>query len=129
MTAPLSRAAALLIFPALLALAALRADGPAAKPSGKLDYNRDVRPILSDACFACHGPDAKQRKADLRLDRRDAAVEHGALAPGKPGDSELFHRLVTAEKGKLMPPAKSGKKLTPEQIATLKRWIEEGASY
>ena len=98
MTAPLSRALPSCLFPAaLFALASLRADGPAAKPTGKLDFNRDVRPILSDNCFACHGPDAKQRKAKLRLDTRDeAAVKHGdAIVPGKPAESELIRALVT----------------------------------
>jgi mono/diheme cytochrome c family protein len=127
MPAPLSRAA--LVVAAALSLPSLRADGPASNPSAKLDYNRDVRPILTDACFACHGPDAKQRKADLRLDLRDAAVKHGALVPGNSAESELVRRLTTGEKNKLMPPVKSGKKLTPEQITTLRRWVDEGASY
>ncbi|MFO0845071.1 MAG: PSD1 and planctomycete cytochrome C domain-containing protein [Gemmataceae bacterium] len=127
MSAPLTRAFALSLLP--VCLATVRADGPAAKPPGQLDYNRDVRPILRDACFACHGPDAKQRKADLRLDQRDAAVRHGALVPGKSGESEVYQRLVTDEKAKRMPPAKFGKSLSPDQVATLKRWIDEGASY
>ena len=100
-----------------------------AAPPARIDFNRDIRPILSNNCFQCHGPDAKQRKADLRLDQRDAAVRHGALVPGKSGESEVFQRLVTDEKSKRMPPAKFGKVLTPEQVATLKRWIDEGASY
>jgi hypothetical protein len=120
----------LFLFPVVLCLAALRADGPAVKPSSKIDFNRDIRPILSDNCFACHGPDAKKRKADLRLDTREAVSKHeGLLVPGKAAESELYNRLITPDKNKLMPPAKSGKKLTSAQIALLKRWIEEGGSF
>ncbi len=128
MIAPLFRVVALCCILCLL-LSSLHADGPAVKSESKLDFNRDIRPILSDACFACHGPDAKQRKANLRLDEREAAVKQGSLIPGKSAESEVYLRLISPEKGKQMPPPKSGKKLTAEQIAILKRWIDEGASY
>src|SRR5262247_2197528 len=63
--------------------------GNAAAPAGKIEYNRDIRPILAENCFACHGPDSAARKANLRLDKRDMAVEAGIIKPGKPDESEL----------------------------------------
>ena len=66
---------------------------PAVRAAGKLEYNRDVRPILAENCFACHGPDSAARKADLRLDRREAAIESGAITPGDPEASELIARI------------------------------------
>lgn len=91
----------------------------------KVDFNRDVRPILADHCFACHGPDEKTRKAGVRLDVREgaAAVLKGNL------DSELIKRIVTTEKSEKMPPEKSGKPLSPAQVATLKAWVAQGAEY
>jgi hypothetical protein len=101
------------------------------KPVG---FARDVRPILSDNCFACHGPDDKARKAGLRLDTQEGAfgeTESGARAvvPGKPGESELIARIESHDPDQQMPPRKSGKQLTPEQIAVLKRWVEQGATW
>jgi hypothetical protein len=95
----------------------------------KLDFNRDVRPILSENCLACHGPDEKKRKAELRLDVRDVAVGAGAVVPGKPDASELLRRVAAKDPGEVMPPPATGKKLTPEQTAVLRRWIAEGAEY
>lgn len=97
-------------------------------------FNRDIRPILSDACFQCHGPDERQRKAGLRLDLKDAATqpaESGAIAivPGKPTDSELLKRLLSSDDSLRMPPPNSGKKITPQQIELLKRWVADGAEY
>jgi Protein of unknown function (DUF1553)/Protein of unknown function (DUF1549)/Planctomycete cytochrome C len=108
--------------------------GVAAAADGKLDFSRDIRPILADACFSCHGPDANKRQAGLRLDIRDEALkaaESGAVAivPGKPGESALVSRILAADESERMPPADSQKKLTAEQKALLKRWIEEGAAY
>ena len=97
--------------------------------AGKLEYNRDVRPILAEACFACHGPDSAARKADLRLDQRDAAIQAGAITPGKPDTSSLIERIHTDEKSELMPPPKTNKKLTAAQKAVLRQWITEGADY
>jgi hypothetical protein len=91
-----------------------------------IDFNRDVRPILSENCFRCHGPDEKERKAKLRLDTRDAALGHGAIVAGQPRQSELIAR-IGADGDKRMPPPKAGKSLTPAQIATLTRWVAEGA--
>ncbi|MCZ2343475.1 MAG: PSD1 and planctomycete cytochrome C domain-containing protein, partial [Bacteroidales bacterium] len=94
-----------------------------------LDFNRDVRPILSNTCFACHGPDENARKADLRLDTRTDAIASGVLVPGKPDASELLRRVLTNEADELMPPAKTGKKLTAAEKETLRRWIAQGAPY
>jgi len=92
-------------------------------------YNRDVRPILADNCFACHGPDSASRKADLRLDRREAAVDSGAITPGKPAESEVIRRIMTDNADELMPPATSHKKLSAAQKDMLTRWIAAGAEY
>jgi hypothetical protein len=103
---------------------------PEAAPAAKVDFNRDVRPILSSYCFQCHGPDEKTRKAKLRLDIREDAVKAGAFVPGKPEESELFKRIHTDDADLRMPPPKLKKPpLTPENISLLKRWIAEGASY
>ncbi len=100
----------------------------------KVDFNRDIRPILSDNCFACHGPDAKQRKAKLRLDTRDGALaklrggDH-AIVPGKIEESTLIERISSDDPGQRMPPAKTGKHLTAQQIELFRRWIAQGAPY
>jgi mono/diheme cytochrome c family protein len=99
--------------------------------AGSLRYNRDVRPILAENCFACHGPDSAARKADLRLDKFAAAtaVKDGsaAIVPGKPDASEMVQRITG--KGPMMPPPAGHKSLTTAQIAVLKRWIADGALY
>jgi len=95
----------------------------------RLQFNRDIRPILTENCYYCHGPDQNHRKADLRLDVREAAVEEGAIVPGKPEASEVISRLFTADADELMPPPDSHKKLSPEEKAILKRWVAEGAEY
>ena len=99
-----------------------------------LEFNRDIRPILSDNCFACHGPDEKTRQAGLRLDvaehaKAKLASGSTALVPGKLGESELARRIGTTDPSEQMPPAESGKTLTARQIELLKRWIEQGAEY
>jgi hypothetical protein len=94
-----------------------------------LDFNRDVRPILSENCFHCHGADAAQRQAELRLDVPGDAVESGAIVPGKPGDSRLVERIRSMDPVEQMPPSDSHRALTPQQIETLARWVEEGARY
>ena len=111
--------------PALLLLA-LAAAAPAADT---VEFNRDIRPILSDNCFYCHGNDASHRKAKLRLDLRDAALKKEAFVPGKPEESELIKRLSLTDPDEVMPPPDSHKKLTPEQKELLRRWIAEGAKY
>jgi hypothetical protein len=99
----------------------------------RIDFNRDVRPILSENCFACHGPDKGKRKAGLRLDTREGlftAIEgrHPAVA-GKPGESEIYKRVVTKDDDERMPDPKSGKTLSPREIAVITRWIEQGAEF
>ncbi|MFA6546975.1 MAG: c-type cytochrome domain-containing protein, partial [Limisphaerales bacterium] len=101
----------------------------AAAAARKVDFNRDIRPILSDTCYACHGPDAKQRKAKLRLDVAEGALAKHAVVPRDLKKSELWARITTKDEKDLMPPPESNKKLKPEQIALLKQWIEEGANY
>src|SRR5687767_15208254 len=83
--------------------------------AAKIEYNRDVRPILAENCFACHGPDSAARKASLRLDRREDAVEAKAIVPGDPAKSELIARVTTDDVDIVMPPPKSHKKLTAAQ--------------
>jgi hypothetical protein len=95
----------------------------------KLQYNRDIRPILAENCFACHGPDSAARKADLRLDKREVAVEMGAIAPSKPAESALVERINNSDPEMVMPPQATKKKLSAAQRATLERWIAEGAAY
>lgn len=102
---------------------------PASEPPGKLRYNRDVRPILLENCFACHGPDSAARKADLRLDQRDQAMSSAAIAPGKPDESEVIHRIETDDEALIMPPPETKKSLTAQQKEILRRWIAEGAEY
>ena len=108
--------------PALLIIlsASLRADD--------INYNRDIRPILSDKCFYCHGPDSKHREADLRLDVEEAAHD-SAIVAGDPDDSELIARITSDDEDLRMPPAESGKTLSNEDIELLRRWIEQGAKY
>ena len=99
----------------------------------EIEFNRDIRPILSDNCFQCHGPDANARQAELRLDREEDAVaarkDGPAIVRGKPADSELVRRITNADAEERMPPAESGKKLSAEQIELLRRWVEEGAKW
>jgi hypothetical protein len=110
--------------------AGLAAPSPA---SAKVLFNRDVRPILSDTCFPCHGFDAAKRKADLRLDIPEGATAdhkgHQAVKGGDLNGSELWRRVHLTDPKEMMPPPSSGKKLKPEQIATLRQWILEGAAY
>ncbi len=98
---------------------------------GAVDFAKDIRPIFSDTCFKCHGPDAKAVKGDLRLDQRNNVFnrEDKIFIPGKPEESELFRRLSATDPDALMPPADSGLKLTTEQIATVRQWISEGAKW
>ncbi|HLJ10240.1 MAG TPA: PSD1 and planctomycete cytochrome C domain-containing protein, partial [Planctomycetaceae bacterium] len=99
-----------------------------------IDYSRQIRPILSNNCFKCHGPDEKERKGGLRLDNRDDALrpaESGAvpIVPGMPGESGLIARITATAADEQMPPPGSNKKLTPQEIELLGRWIKQGADY
>jgi hypothetical protein len=94
-----------------------------------VSFNRDIRPILSDNCFFCHGPDASHRQADLRLDVREDAVAAGAIVPGKPAESTLVARINTTDVDELMPPPDSHKKLDAKQKEILTQWIAQGAEY
>jgi hypothetical protein len=93
------------------------------------EYNRDVRPILAENCFACHGPDKAALRAGLRLDMREVAIKKGAIVPGDAEQSELVARIFSDDASERMPPRKSGKKLTAAQKDTLKRWVAGGAEY
>jgi mono/diheme cytochrome c family protein len=106
----------------------------AAEPGrGAIVFNRDVRPILSDNCFSCHGIDAKHRKADLRLDTAEGMTADNdgsrAVVPGDVAKSALIARIDSADPSEVMPPPDSHKKLTPAQRDVLRRWIEQGAPY
>lgn len=107
--------------------------GQDAKPSGTVDFNRDVRTILSARCLNCHGIDEEGRKGELRLDQRSDAVRDRdgfhVIKPGSPAESELIARIMSTEADEVMPPPKSGPPLKPEEISVLKRWISEGAQY
>ncbi|MHB0960987.1 MAG: DUF1553 domain-containing protein [Pirellulaceae bacterium] len=94
-----------------------------------LQYNRDVRPILADKCFPCHGPDSASRQADLRLDQREAAIEAGVIEPGEPENSELVARIDSDDPDLLMPPPAIHKTLTTAEKDLLQRWVAEGAAY
>ena len=97
--------------------------------AGAIEFNRDIRPILSDQCFACHGPDSASRKGDLRLDQRDAAIASSALVAGKSDESEMFRRMMSEDPDVVMPPPSSHKNLTAEQRKLIQNWIDAGAEY
>ena len=99
----------------------------------EVSFNRDIRPILSENCFFCHGQDPKRREADLRLDERGEALRdlggYAAVVPGQPEKSEIIARLTSHDRDEVMPPRKSNRHVSPEQIALLRQWIAEGAAY
>src|SRR2546427_36777 len=106
----------------------------AAPPGRVIDFNREVRPILADNCLACHGPDKNKRKAGLRLDRREEAtgkLESGdrAVVPGDVEHSKLLKVVASEADDERMPPKKTGKRLTKDQIALLRDWIAQGAPF
>ena len=112
---PLGLALFLISVPTLLAAEAVQ-------------FNREIRPILSQKCLACHGPDAGQRKAELRLDVEESAME-SAIVAGQPDASELVSRIASEDPDLQMPPADSGHELTSKEIDLFKRWIAQGAPY
>ena len=94
-----------------------------------LNFNRDVRPILSENCFYCHGVDGNKREANLRLDVREDALAMEAIVPGSLEDSEMYYRIHSEDEDEIMPPPESNRILTAEQKKILDRWIKEGAQY
>src|SRR5947208_480707 len=125
--------ALLLALPAAAAAAAPAATAGQASAGGDVRYSRDIRPILSDHCFACHGPDEKARKAKLRLDTKQGLLGQGEngpiVKPGDSGGSALFGRITAADPDERMPPAKHGKPLDGRQVEIIRRWIEQGAAW
>ena len=106
---------------------------PAIKAAESIDFNRDVRPILSDKCLFCHGPDAQERQADLRFDEEDSALRdrggYAVIVPGEASRSEIMNRILSNEPQLLMPPPDSHKHLNENEISILRQWIEQGAQY
>ncbi len=104
-----------------------------ARADSRIDYNRDIRPILSENCYACHGPDPKARKADLRLDLKEDAFRErsgmGVIVAGDPASSELLERIATDDPEAVMPPPRSGKALSVAQIELIRNWIAQGAPW
>src|SRR5688572_3437710 len=100
-----------------------------AGPSVPIDFGRDVRPILSENCYQCHGQDAETREGKLRLDTREGQRKEGVIVPGKPDDSELIIRIMSSDDEERMPPVDSHRTLSLEQKQTLRRWVEEGAVF
>ncbi|MGE0760183.1 MAG: DUF1549 domain-containing protein, partial [Pirellulaceae bacterium] len=119
--------------PVVLGLPLFTCWAPAADLNSTVDFNRDIRPLLSNHCFACHGPDKNKREADLRLDTREGLLGaegmSGAVTPGRPDDSELVRRVESTDADTRMPPREFGKDLAPAQIELLRRWIAQGASW
>jgi Protein of unknown function (DUF1553)/Protein of unknown function (DUF1549)/Planctomycete cytochrome C len=114
--------------------AAATQEPPAKQPLAPVDFDRQIRPILSENCFTCHGPDEQQRKAKLRLDTREGlfgklrGTGH-AVVPGNPAESELLARILSTDDDERMPPAKTQKRLAPRQVELVKQWIAQGAPY
>ena len=95
----------------------------------KIGFNDQIRPILSEYCFSCHGPDSASRKAELRLDQRQSAISAGAVEPGKPHESELIARILSDDPDEMMPPPATGKTLTVDDKRILQKWIKDGAEW
>lgn len=121
-----------LFAPLLVAIVAC--DDASSHAQDRIEFNRDIRPILSENCFQCHGPDERQRQGGVRLDRYESASQPGdsgkqAIRVDNPADSELLLRIVSEDSDLVMPPPETGKVLKPEQKELLRRWIEQGAEY
>ena len=118
----------------ILCLPALRAwQVPSNAPEKPVDFNRDIRPILSDTCFACHGPEEDGRQGNLRLDTKEGVfADRGGyriIAPGNSAASRLYQRINAADKAARMPPPWSGRTLAPKQIELIRQWIDQGAKW
>src|SRR5947209_14412080 len=115
------------VLAAAVALWLAAAPAPAAPPApAKVDYNFQVRPLLADRCFVCHGPDEKKRKAKLRLDDPAVAFARRAFVPGKPEESAAIQRITADDPAEHMPPPKSNLSLSRDEIDLLRRWVAEG---
>jgi hypothetical protein len=114
------------LFLAALAATSARADGP-----DRVDFGRDVLPILSDHCFRCHGNDAAGRKADLRLDLKEQALraEDPVIVAGRSDQSELIARITSEDPAEVMPPPRANRPLSPRQVELLRRWVDDGATW
>ena len=99
----------------------------------RLTLDRDVRPILSDKCFRCHGPDENERQTELRFDERESVFAdlggYAAVVAGRPDESELLRRITSRDPDEVMPPAESKLSMTPDEVATLRQWVSEGAAW
>jgi mono/diheme cytochrome c family protein len=124
---------ALAILASTLLATASHANDSAIKDVGAIKFNRDIRPILAENCFTCHGPDKNKREADLRLDTQAGALaavgDHHPIVPGKPDESEVLKRATTDDESLRMPPPATGKQLTAKQIELLRAWIAAGAPW
>src|SRR6476660_5753622 len=110
----------------------LAGQGTRADDAGQtVDFNRDIRPLLSETCYQCHGPDQKKRKADLRLDTKDGLFKkldnEAVVVPGKTSESDLYTRITSEDENERMPPPKALHSLSKSQVSLIKRWIEQGA--
>lgn len=126
----------LLIFSGLLLSNSCSRNKQLASANDSIDFNLHIRPILSDRCFKCHGPDANQRKSNLRLDTREGALaalknnpNGHVIIPGNPDKSEMYLRISASDTSFRMPPPNSNLSLTKDEISTIKKWIEQGAIY
>ena len=121
-------------FATLASVALISLHHAAAAETEKLRFNENIRPILSNNCFQCHGPDEKKREAELRLDTFEGATHdlggYSAIQPGSPEKSALLARILSHDRDEIMPPPKSKKPpITPNEVALLRQWITEGASF
>lgn len=123
-----------LMLSTILGIGVFAGPAPADEPPPKVDFNEQIRPILSDKCFLCHGPDPKNRKAKLRLDEKEGAFgeTNTGIRPVVPGDldeSELFYRIISDDESDRMPPKSLGRELSDAEVDLIKRWILEGAEW
>ena len=134
MLTPLSRVLRMWTTLGMMVVTALASAQAAARPETPISFSREILPLLSDHCFACHGPDEKGRKGGLRLDMVAGARGSGksgklAIKPGRPDESEILRRIHSSDPDEVMPPRDSGKALQPEQVRLLRQWIEQGAPW
>src|ERR1700755_644351 len=115
----------------LVVLAAAAVVSPALNAAGPtIDFDRQIRPILSDNCFACHGPDEKHQMAGLHFDTKEGAFsKSGVIVPGDSSHSKMYLKVSNPNEAMRMPPPYSGRKLTPQQVETIKNWIDSGAKW